>query len=133
MRSVPYLAREWHGHQLPGGQCVDIRDHLADLHDGADRRGHNPAAGAQAGRPETKITAGAVAAPDEQEDMMINVVFTTADSFIHLLSDISGLSYEAVNVYIFIVIWPIFTMALIATVFIQQRVIRRLKSQHPSV
>ena len=62
---------------------------------------------------------------------MIHEIFTTADNIIHLLSEISGLSYEATNVYIFIVIWPIFTLGLMATVFVQQRVIRRLRSQGP--
>ena len=62
---------------------------------------------------------------------MINEVFAAADGFIRWLALVSGISYESVNVYIFIVIWPIYTLALMAVVTIQFRVIRRLKSQHP--
>lgn len=62
---------------------------------------------------------------------MIHEIFAAADSFIHVLSDLSGLSYEATNVVIFIIIWPIYTLALMAAVFVQQRVIRRLKRPRP--
>ena len=63
---------------------------------------------------------------------MINEVFTAADSFIRWMATVSGISYEAVNVYIFIVIWPIYTLALMAVVIIQRGIIRKLRSRNSS-
>jgi hypothetical protein len=61
---------------------------------------------------------------------MINEIFTAAVSFLNWLAHMTGFSYQAVNVFIFIVIWPIVTLALIASVIVQQRAIRRLRPQH---
>ncbi len=43
-----------------------------------------------------------------------------------------GVSYNAINVWVFCILWPIFTLLLIALVFYQRAQIRRLKRSVPS-
>ena len=43
------------------------------------------------------------------------------------LADFFGVTYKAINVWIFVIIWPILTMFLVILVVIQQWTIRRLK------
>ena len=40
---------------------------------------------------------------------------------------LSGTTYEAVNVWIFCVIWPLLTLGLVAVVIWQRKMIRRLR------
>lgn len=44
------------------------------------------------------------------------------------LADFFGTSYEAVNVWIFCVIWPLLTLALLAVVLRQRLRIRQLQT-----
>jgi hypothetical protein len=37
----------------------------------------------------------------------------------------TGLGYRAINVWVFCVIWPLVTLALLAIVFVQRRRLRR--------
>lgn len=65
---------------------------------------------------------------------MINRVF---DGCVHLLlylADLTGTTYKEINVWIFCVIWPIFTLLLMAIVAWQWLRIRKLKRlvQHRS-
>ena len=43
------------------------------------------------------------------------------------LADFFGVTYKAINVWIFVIIWPILTLFLVILVVIQQWTIRRLK------
>lgn len=45
-----------------------------------------------------------------------------------VLADLFGTTYERVNVWIFCVVWPVLTIALIVVVVWQRRTIRRLRS-----
>jgi uncharacterized membrane protein YhaH (DUF805 family) len=59
------------------------------------------------------------------------VIFDGCATLLLFLADRLGMTYEAINVWIFVVIWPIFTLALIVIVIAQQMTIRRLrKNQH---
>ena len=40
-----------------------------------------------------------------------------------------GITYKEINVWIFVIIWPIVTLALIVVIIIQQVHIRRLQSE----
>jgi len=43
-----------------------------------------------------------------------------------MLADLLGMTYKAINVWIFAVIWPVLTLALSAVVVLQRLKIRRL-------
>jgi hypothetical protein len=45
------------------------------------------------------------------------------------LADASGMTYKAVNVWIFVILWPAFTLLLLFTVLLQHRKISRLAEQ----
>jgi len=57
---------------------------------------------------------------------MIDQLFVGCVKLLHWIADRLGTTYEAVNVWFFIVIWPIFTVALIAVVILQQMKIQEL-------
>ena len=57
---------------------------------------------------------------------MIDRLFIGCVKLLHWVASRLGTSYEAVNVWFFIVIWPLFTLALIALVILQQMKIHEL-------
>jgi hypothetical protein len=60
---------------------------------------------------------------------MIDAIFDKCVELLVFLANQLGMTYEAINVWIFVIIWPIFTLALIALVILQQLKIRRLLGQ----
>ena len=58
---------------------------------------------------------------------MINNIFRWCVDVLVLAAGWLGLSYEAINVWVFVVIWPIVTLVLVGVVVWQQRQLRRLK------
>ncbi len=59
-------------------------------------------------------------------EVMINTIFDACVRLLIFLASQLGITYKAINVWIFVVIWPAFTLALIATVVMQWRKIRKL-------
>ena len=57
---------------------------------------------------------------------MIDTVFDGCVLLLLFSADLLGMSYEAINVWIFVVIWPVLTLALITVVVLQRLKIRRL-------
>ncbi len=57
---------------------------------------------------------------------MIDVIFDGCVTLLLFLADHLGITYEAINVWIFVVIWPILTLVLVIVVIVQQMTIRRL-------
>ena len=57
---------------------------------------------------------------------MMDAIFNGCVLLLLFLADLVGLSYEAINVWIFVVIWPVFTLVLIAIVVWQRWRIRQL-------
>ena len=57
---------------------------------------------------------------------MVDVTFDLCVLVLVVLAEWLGITYEAINVWFFVVIWPIFTLALIAVVVWQQLKIRKL-------
>lgn len=57
---------------------------------------------------------------------MIDAVFDGCVLLLLFLADLFGMTYKAINVWIFVVIWPVLTLALIAVVVWQRLRIRRL-------
>jgi hypothetical protein len=60
---------------------------------------------------------------------MIDAIFDKCVELLVFLANQLGMTYEAINVWIFVIIWPIFTLALIVLVILQQLKIRRLLGQ----
>ena len=59
---------------------------------------------------------------------MINSVFDACVSLLVTLAEWLGITYEAINVWIFVIIWPLLTLALIIVLLVQQRALQRAKS-----
>jgi len=57
---------------------------------------------------------------------MINAIFDWCVQFLVSLAGQLGMSYKAINVWVFVIIWPVFTLLLISLVIVQQVKIRRL-------
>jgi hypothetical protein len=58
---------------------------------------------------------------------MIHTIFQLCVALLVWLADLLGISYEAVNVWIFCVLWPLFTVFLICLALWQRRTISRLR------
>jgi hypothetical protein len=61
--------------------------------------------------------------------IMIDKIFDWCVVLLVYGADLLGITYKAINVWIFVVVWPIFTLALIIIVIRQQAIIRRLLKQ----
>lgn len=57
---------------------------------------------------------------------MIDAIFGLCVQILIWLANAFGVSYKAINVYIFVIIWPLLTLALIITVIVQVRALRRV-------
>ncbi len=58
---------------------------------------------------------------------MTNRIFQLCVDLLVWLAHLLGMTYEEVNVWIFCVIWPLFTLLLIAVVVWQYLIIRKLR------
>jgi branched-subunit amino acid ABC-type transport system permease component len=60
---------------------------------------------------------------------MTDAVFDGCVLLLLFLADLLGMTYKAINVWIFVIIWPAFTLTLIAIVVWQRLQIRRLQGR----
>jgi len=60
---------------------------------------------------------------------MIDQIFDACVRLLVFLANNFGITYKAINVWIFVVIWPMVTGVLIVCVFLQQLQIRKLMGQ----
>jgi hypothetical protein len=58
---------------------------------------------------------------------LVDGIFDLCVDILMWTADLLGISYNAINVWVFCVIWPLFTLALIVLALVQWRKIRRLK------
>ncbi len=65
----------------------------------------------------------------EENSDMIEAIFNFCVRVLVVLADLFGTTYKAINVWIFVILWPAFTLALIAANVWQQARIRRLLRQ----
>jgi hypothetical protein len=56
----------------------------------------------------------------------MDAIFDWCVELLVYFAGVFGITYKEINVWVFVIIWPIFTLALIVIVFIQQIRIRRL-------
>ena len=55
---------------------------------------------------------------------MIDVIFELCVQILVWLANGFGVSYRAINVYIFVILWPALTLGLLVTVIVQARALR---------
>jgi hypothetical protein len=60
---------------------------------------------------------------------MINRVFDACVSLLLYCADRLGISYEAINIWIFVILWPAATLGLVALLVAQHQVIRSLRKR----
>jgi len=60
---------------------------------------------------------------------MIHTVFQWCVGVLYAAGEWLGIGYEAINVWVFVIVWPIVTLALLAVVVAQGRALRRLRRQ----
>jgi hypothetical protein len=58
---------------------------------------------------------------------IVNILFDLCVRFLLWLAGLLGVSYQAINIWIFCILWPAFTLALIVVVIRQRRRIRGLE------
>jgi hypothetical protein len=58
---------------------------------------------------------------------MIDRIFDLCVVFLVWLSQVTGTTYKQINVIVFCILWPIFTLALVLVVVLQQVRIARLR------
>ncbi|KAA3642143.1 MAG: hypothetical protein DWQ07_24160 [Chloroflexi bacterium] len=59
---------------------------------------------------------------------MIEIIFDACVVLLVWGAGLLGISYKAINVWIFVVIWPLFTLVLIGIVVYQWRKMQALRS-----
>ncbi len=60
---------------------------------------------------------------------MMDMIFDACVRLLVFLASQLGMTYQTINVWIFVVIWPILTAALIVVVILQHLTIRKLYKQ----
>ena len=60
---------------------------------------------------------------------MIETIFDFCVLLLLFLADLLGITYKTINVWIFVIIWPVLTLALIAIVVWQRLRIRHLQGK----
>lgn len=59
----------------------------------------------------------------------MNEIFDWCVWVLVVLAEMLGITYKEINVWIFVIIWPLLTIALIILTFVQQRKIHRLEQE----
>ena len=67
--------------------------------------------------------------PVRSGNWLIDGLFDLCVRFLFWLADLCGVSYQTINIWIFCVLWPAFTLALIVVVIRQRLKIRELKRE----
>ena len=59
----------------------------------------------------------------------MNEIFDWCVWVLVVLAEMLGITYKEINVWIFVIIWPLLTIALSVLTFVQQRKIRQLEQE----
>jgi hypothetical protein len=57
----------------------------------------------------------------------MDAIFDWCVDILVYFAGVFGITYKEINVWVFVIIWPIFTIALIILIMVQQARIRRLQ------
>jgi hypothetical protein len=63
------------------------------------------------------------------EAEMMDQIFDWCVNVLVYWAGIFGITYKEINVWVFVIIWPIVTLLLIGTILLQQRTIRQLSKK----
>lgn len=63
---------------------------------------------------------------------MINSIFDFCVWLLVVSAEALGMTYKAINVWVFVILWPILTLVLFGIIIIQHLKIRKLRSQSPT-
>ena len=58
---------------------------------------------------------------------MMDQIFDWCVNILVYRAGILGISYKEINVWVFVILWPILTMGLVVTIVWQQQTIRQLR------
>jgi hypothetical protein len=58
----------------------------------------------------------------------MDAIFDWCVEVLVYFAGVFGITYKEINVWVFVIIWPILTLALIIWLIVQQKHIRRLQS-----
>jgi hypothetical protein len=56
---------------------------------------------------------------------MINTIFDLCVRILVVTAGWLGISYQAINVWVFVIIWPLLTLTMLAVIFWQARKLRQ--------
>jgi hypothetical protein len=59
---------------------------------------------------------------------MMDQIFDWCVNVLVYWAGIFGITYKEINVWVFVILWPIFTIILVTIILWQQRMIRHLRS-----
>lgn len=60
---------------------------------------------------------------------MMDQIFDWCVNVLVYWANIFGITYKEINVWVFVIIWPILTLIVIGIIVWQQRIIRKLKKE----
>jgi hypothetical protein len=60
---------------------------------------------------------------------MMNQIFDWCVDVLVYWAQIFGMTYKEINVWVFVIIWPILTIVLIGIIILQQRKIKKLSKE----
>jgi hypothetical protein len=59
----------------------------------------------------------------------MDTIFDLCVRVLQVLANFFGTTYKAINVWIFVIIWPLFTLYLIITVISQHKKVNKMKAR----
>jgi Flp pilus assembly protein TadB len=59
----------------------------------------------------------------------MDAIFDWCVEVLVYFAGVFGITYKEINVWVFVIIWPILTLALLTVLFLQQKRIRRLQQR----
>lgn len=62
----------------------------------------------------------------------MDAIFDWCVKILVYFAGVLGITYKEINVWVFVIIWPILTLALVSIIIRQQIRIRRLEKEKPS-
>lgn len=60
---------------------------------------------------------------------MMDQIFDWCVNVLVYWAGILGITYKEINVWVFVIVWPIFTLILVAVIFVQYQTIKRLSEE----
>ena len=59
----------------------------------------------------------------------MNAIFDWCVDMLVYFAGVFGITYKEINVWVFVILWPIVTLAMVAVIIVQQALIRRLRKK----